>query len=72
MQHMFSLSVDQSDSGEYSISADAKPVDLLQGVATECPTSPFGGSEDITVSRTHVVISARPELALDEVTHSSA
>jgi len=72
MPHLFSLSLDaRKPDGAFpglegTIEASSTPVDLLRGLATACPSAPFGGVEDFSVSRTHLAISARPELEPDE------
>jgi len=73
MPHTFSLRIIRDSASEATppncppqLSAQGPPRDLIQGLATACPSAPFGGSEDLTVSRTHVAASMRPVLSVDE------
>jgi len=63
MNHVFLLPVKRKGS---SYCLDGPPRDLLAGMPAECPVPPFGGTEDFSMSATHIAMSMRPPLAQDE------
>lgn len=63
MNHVFSLAVRREGN---SYRAEGPPKDLLAGVPGECPVSPFGGTEDFSMSASHLALSMRAPLLRDE------
>ena len=61
--HVFELPLKALSNGQFELSG--APVDLMPGFTSHCPHPVFRGTEDVSMSSTHIAFSARPDDAKD-------
>jgi dipeptidyl aminopeptidase/acylaminoacyl peptidase len=64
--HIFVQPVKQEDDGDRQWVANGQPTDLMRGVDGDCPTKPFGGSEDYAWSPKGDELAYTTQLGHDE------